>query len=262
MRTTSMQVRALLTLVLAGAFLAIPPASRATAQEDAATAVKAKLNHSQYKNVQVSVDTNGIATLSGTVDLYEYKADVDRIAHKVKGVSAVRNEIEVGGPAVSDAEIAKKLAPELAYSREGYGNVFDAIRLNIENGVVTLSGHAHDYPSRDAAVGIASTTPGVKEVADDIEVDPLSPMDDGIRMEVARAIYGYAALNRYAIDPIRPIRISVQNGNVALYGMVDSEMDKNLAYMRASTVPGVFSVKNYIEVAGQPSEKQQRPAKK
>ena len=248
-----------LALALAGALIAFPSISRAQdSNTDVAAAVKAKLHNKQFQNVQVTVDQNGLATLTGNVDLYEYKMDADHRAHKVKGVKAVSNEIEVGGKEVSDAEIEKKLAPELAYSREGYGSVFDALQLQVQNGVVTLGGHAHDYPSRDAAVGLASTTPGVKEVIDNIEVDPVSPMDWDIRMKVARAIYGYPALNRYAIDPVRPIRISVQNGNVELYGSVNSQQDKQMAYIRASAVPGIFSVKNYITVEGQqPNEKQQ-----
>jgi osmotically-inducible protein OsmY len=94
----------------------------------------------------------------------------------------------------------------------------------------------------------------VKDVVDEIEVDPTSIMDDQTRMAVARAIYGYPTLNRYSIDPAKPIRISVQNGNVSLYGVVDSKADKDTAYIRANGVPGVFSVKNYLQVAGQPGE--------
>jgi osmotically-inducible protein OsmY len=71
---------------------------------------------------------------------------------------------------------------------------------------------------------------------------------------VARAVYGYPSLSKYAIDPAKPIRISVQNGHVELYGTVDSKADKDTAFLRANGVPGVFSVKNYLEVAGQPSE--------
>jgi osmotically-inducible protein OsmY len=75
-------------------------------------------------------------------------------------------------------------------------------------------------------------------------------------MAVARAVYGYPSLNKYAIDPVKPIRISVQNGHVELYGMVDSEGDKETAFIRANGVPGIFSVKNYLQVAGQPTEAQ------
>ena len=81
-------------------------------------------------------------------------------------------------------------------------------------------------------------------------------MDWNIRLAVARAVYGYPSLNKYAIDPAKPIRISVQNGNVGLYGVVDSQADKDTAFIRASGVPGVFGVKNYLQVAGQPPEKQ------
>jgi len=49
----------------------------------------------------------------------------------------------------------------------------------------------------------------------------------------------------------------VQNGHVELYGVVDSKGDKTIAELRANSVPGVFSVKDYLEVAGQPTEKQQ-----
>jgi hyperosmotically inducible protein len=79
-------------------------------------------------------------------------------------------------------------------------------------------------------------------------------MDDRIRMEVARSVYGFPSLNKYAIDPAKPIRISVQNGNVELYGVVDTKADKDVAYLRANSVPGVFGVKNYLQVAGEAPE--------
>jgi osmotically-inducible protein OsmY len=184
--------------------------------------------------------------------------DADKRVHKVKGVSAVRNNIEVAGPNVSDQELKAKLGEKLAYDRVGYGNVFDAITLNVQNGMVTLGGHAKDYPDRDSALALASTYPGVKDVVDEIEVDPVSPMDWQTRMAVARAVYGFPSLNKYAIDPVKPIRISVQNGNVELYGVVDSEADKDAAFIRANGVPGVFSVKNYLQVANQPAEVQKQ----
>src|SRR5271166_1510346 len=102
---------ALLAVMLAGALLSLPQTSLAASgfgaiaqtQSDnpAANAVSGRLNKKQFRNVTVSVD-NGIATLSGTVDLYEYKNDADKIVHKTKGVTAVRNMITVAGPEVSD----------------------------------------------------------------------------------------------------------------------------------------------------------------
>ncbi len=257
---------AALAAVVAGAML-LPQASfasgsgrgAAAADEQGVTAAaKARLNKSQFKNVEVTVDAGGIATLTGTVALYEYKADAQKRIHNVKGVSAVRNAIEVAGPTVSDKELQDKLVEKLSYDRVGYGNVFNAISLRVENGVAYLGGHARTDVDKDSAIALVSTYPGVKDVVAEIEVDPVSMMDDQTRMAVARAVYSYPSLNKYAIDPVKPIRISVQNGNVELYGTVDSQADKDAAYLRASGVGGVFSVKNYLQVAGQPAEAAQK----
>jgi hyperosmotically inducible protein len=265
LRTTK---AALIVATLAGALLSLPQVSLAAAgrsgtpalaQDDSGTAgqVQSRLNKSQFKNVKVTVQ-NGIATLSGTVDLYEYKVDADKRVHKVKGVEAVRNQIEVAGPGVSDQELQSKLQEKLAYDRVGYGNAFNAITLTVQNGAITLGGHARTDVDKDSALALVSTYPGVKDVTNEIEVDPVSIFDDRTRMSVARAVYGYPSLNKYAIDPEKPIRISVQNGNVELYGTVDTQSDKDTAYLRANGVPGVFSVKNYLQVANQTSEPQKQ----
>jgi len=249
----------LLTTTLAAALLSLPQFSLAAtsgmgakpfASDDgsAASEAQSKLNKSQFKDVKVAVD-NGVATLTGSVDLYEYKLDADKRIHKVKGVSAVRNDIEVAGPNLPDQELKAKLGEKLTYDRVGYGNMFNAI---------TLGGHARTYVDRDSALALASTFPGVKQVNDEIQVDPASPMDDRTRLEVARAVYSYPSLQKYAMDPAKTIRISVQNGNVELYGVVDSQSDRDAANIRANTVPGVFSVKNYLQVANQPSERQKQ----
>ena len=258
---------AILAATLSGAFFALPQATFAAqplafvsggaAESDAPVAsdAAAKLDKKQYRDVKVNVE-NGIATLTGTVDLYEYKADAEKRVHKAKGIVAVRNMIQVAGPSVSDEALKEKLSEKLTYDRVGYGNAFNSIGIGVQNGVVTIGGHARTDVDKDSALALVSTYPGVKDVIDEIEVDPASIMDDQTRMQVARAIYGYASLHKYAIDPAKPIRISVQNGHVELYGVVDTQADKDTAYIRANGVSGVFSVKNYLQVAGQPTEAQ------
>jgi osmotically-inducible protein OsmY len=257
--------KAALAGLVVGALLSLPSASFAAPrssgtpsmledESSVSAAVTKQLNKKQFQNVKVNVD-NGVATLSGTVDLYEYKADADKRVHKVKGITAVRNEIQVGGPTISDQQLKEKLLEKLQYDRVGYGNAFNSIGLDVQNGAVTLSGHARTDVDKDSALALVSTYPGVKDVNDEIEVDPVSIMDDQIRLAVARSVYGYPTLNKYAIDPAKPIRISVQNGNVELYGVVDTKADSDVAYMRANQVPGVFSVKNHLQVANQGQEK-------
>lgn len=139
-------------------FLAATAPAGTMGSDDSATAseVQSKLDKSQFKNIKVTVQ-DGIATLSGTVDLYEYKADADQRVHKVKGVTAVRNDIEVAGPTVSDQELQSKLQEKLAYDRVGYGNTFNAITVNVQNGSVTLGGHARTDVDRDSALALVST---------------------------------------------------------------------------------------------------------
>ena len=86
-------------------------------------------------------------------------------------------------------------------------------------------------------------------MVDDLKVAPVSPMDDGLRIRLARAIYGSPQLQRYGLDPANPIRIMVVNGNVTLSGVVDSKADKDIAGIQANTVSGVFKVTNDLEVA-------------
>jgi hyperosmotically inducible periplasmic protein len=73
-------------------------------------------------------------------------------------------------------------------------------------------------------------------------------MDDGLRMQLFRAIYGDPALQKYELGVQKPIRIIVKNGRVTLEGVVDNETDKNLAGLRANGVPGIFSVTNNLQV--------------
>jgi osmotically-inducible protein OsmY len=233
------------------------PAVAAQAASPADSDVQARLDKKQFRDVKVSMD-QGTATLTGTVDLYAHKADADKRVRKTKGVTAVHNLIEVGGPTIPDQQLQDKLGEKLEYDRVFYGNAFNAITIGVHNGIVTLGGHALSYVSRDSALALASYYPGVKGVQDEIQVDPTSIMDSRIRMQVYRAVYGYPSLQRYAIDPGKPIRISVQNGHVGLYGMVDSQADKDIAFMRANGVPGVFEVKNYLQIAPPPPPKQKK----
>lgn len=243
------------------------PTTRSTAQGSAAPSAETSsdaliqadvtkaLNNKRFRNVTVSVQ-NAIVTLHGTVDVYSDKEDADKRAHRRKNVKAVQNLIEVGGPVVEDATLRNRLAGKLAYDRVGYGTTaFNALTIGVKDGVVTLGGTAYGPVDRDSAISLVSNYPGVKDVIDNINVAPVSPMDDRIRLAEARAIYGAPQLNKYAMDPAKPIRITVVNGNVTLSGVVDTQADKEVANLRASGVAGVFKVTNNLQVAGPPSEK-------
>jgi len=212
--------------------------------------VQKALDNKRFKGVQATVQ-NGEVTLQGSVDLYAEKEDADKKAHHVKQVKGVDNRIEVAGPALEDTTLRNKLAEALSYDRVGYGTTaYNSITVGVQNGVVTLGGTVYGPPDKDSALSLVANTPGVKDVDDRIEVAPLSPMDDRLRLQLARAIYGAPQLQKYALDPAKPIRITVVNGNVTLTGVVDSKMDSDVANIRANGVPGVFKVVNNLQVAG------------
>ena len=208
------------------------------------------LDNKRFQNVNAAVH-DGNVTLTGTVDLYSAKEDADNRVHHVRKVKGVDNEIQVAGPRVEDVTLRDKLAKALSYDRVGYGTTaFNDITIGVQNGVVTLGGTVYGPPDKDSALGLVENTPGVKDVVDDLQVAPVSPMDDRLRLELARAIYGAPQLQRYALDPAKPIRITVINGNVTLSGVVDSKMDRDVAGLRANAVPGVFKVVNDLQVEG------------
>ncbi len=203
---------------------------------------------SQFSNVKSNVE-DGIVTLTGTVDLYQRKLDAEKAARKIANVHGVRNLITVAGADVPDAQLEAKLATKLRYVRSGYDSTFDFFALGVKDGVVTVEGQDRTGVGRDEAMADIANMPGVKDVINNIRLEPVSIFDDGLRVRTARAIYRDSVLSRYAMDPGRPIRIIVANGHITLYGTVDSKMDKDLAGIRANQLPGAFSVDNKLQVA-------------
>ena len=129
-----------------------------------------------------------------------------------------------------------------------YLSVFDNLAYKVNGYDVTLLGQVTRPVVKSDAERAVKSIEGVEKVDNQIEVLPPSPFDDGLRRQLFRTIYGFPSLQRYALPVIKPIRIIVKNGHVTLEGVVDSEADKNTAGIRANTVPGIFEVKNNLQV--------------
>ncbi len=129
-----------------------------------------------------------------------------------------------------------------------YFNVFDDISFRVDGGTVTLFGEVTWPALKQDAENAIKKVEGVSKVQNQIEVLPLSPFDNGIRLRTARAIYGYAPLQRYGMGTQPSIHIIVKNGNVTLTGFVSSSTDKQMAFLRANGVPGVFAVNNQLQI--------------
>ncbi len=158
-----------------------------------------------------------------------------------------RNVAEVGAGAVGEQRIAREVHHELVMLP--YYGVFDNLAYRVDGQTVTLIGTVTRPTLKSDAENVVKRIEGVERVVNQIQVLPLSPNDDRIRIATFRAIYGRTGLDRYALQAIPPIHIIVNNGNVTLEGVVGSEMDKNLAEIAAKGVSGVFSVTNNLQVA-------------
>lgn len=246
--------RVLTTLACALCLAAGVPTAKAQKGSDAQIQADAQkqLSGKRFSGVQVQVQ-GGVVHLTGEVDRYADKADAEKRINKMHEATSVRNDISVaGGGNVSDEELFQKLGKALAYVRQGYESYpFDSFTLQVHNGVVTVGGFAAEPVDKDDALGVVQNAAGVRDVVDKIQVAPVSPNDWRIRRDMYRAIYGYPQFTKYAINPVKPIRIVVDNGHAVLTGAVDSQSDKEMAGMRANQVPGVFSVQNDLQVSGQ-----------
>jgi hypothetical protein len=151
-------------------------------------------------------------------------------------------------------------------------SVFDDLHFAIQGRTVILHGDASRPILKSAAEAAVKRVEGVEAVKNEIQVLPLSPSDDRLRAMLYRRIYGTPALQKYTSNrgpqfmsltrrtmgitqdpPIgwHAIHIIVNNGNVTLKGVVDNAGDLALAGMQANSTPGVFSVDNELQVAGQ-----------
>ena len=148
----------------------------------------------------------------------------------------------------SDGRLEREVRHELVMLP--YYGVFDNLAFKVDGYRVTLLGEVIRPTLKSDAEAVVKKVEGVESVDNQIEVLPLSPNDDRIRLGVYRAIYGQTTLQRYGLQAVPPIHIIVKNGNVSLEGVVANESDKNVANIQANGVPGVLSVTNNLVVEG------------
>jgi hyperosmotically inducible protein len=139
-----------------------------------------------------------------------------------------------------------------------YYGVFDNLAYKVDGYNVTLIGQVTRPTLKSSAENVVKDIEGVQKVVNNIEVLPLSPNDDRLRLALYQSIYGHTALNRYALNAVPPIHIIVKNGQVTLEGVVANEMDKNIANVQANGVSGVFGVTNNLRVEGRAEDTRSR----
>ena len=129
-------------------------------------------------------------------------------------------------------------------------SIFDNLSYSVQGGTVTLFGQVRDATLKGDAESAVRHIEGVENVVNNIQILPVSPDDDRIRMQVARALANDSSLMPYTIQSEWPIHIIVDHGNVTLEGVVDREADKTIVEHDVRNISGVFNVTNNLRVGG------------
>lgn len=186
---------------------------------------------------------DGVVTLTGWVDSYTKKWAAEEAAHRVKGVRAVANDIEVRIPTMSertDADIA--LAVTRAIEWDAMVPT-DKVKVTVSKGWVTLEGAVEWQFEKEAAERAGRRITGVRGVTNLIRVQPSTPSPTDIKQRIE------AALLRDAETDAQRIQVEVSGSTVTLRGTVRSYAEKQEAARVAWSAPGVKAVENHIQVA-------------
>jgi hyperosmotically inducible periplasmic protein len=165
----------------------------------------------------------------------------------ILGAGLMAAQISLAGnraPDPTETKIEQQVRRELVTLP--FYNLFDSFSFRVDGDVVTLMGKVTRPTLKSDAQNVVSKIEGIRTVNNQIEVLPLSPNDDRLRLSLYRAIYGHTVLQTLAIRAVPPIHILVKNGDVTLEGAVAGSMEKTIAGMQANSVPGVFSVTNNL----------------
>ena len=210
------------------------------------TDVQSKIeDKARIENAQIRKE-NGKIILDGVASTLWDKNQAEKIASK-EFKDPIVNDIALKSITKSDRQLVLEVKANIP-SKSANNYIFNAFSVEAHNGEVILRGRLRDAYLKDDAVKAAMQTPGVRSVVDKIELLPVSPADDRIRLAVLNDLLKDGRLSAYFAPRFPDISIIVDNGQVTLTGYVNSEIDRDNAGLIAGRSTGVMSVKNELRV--------------
>jgi osmotically-inducible protein OsmY len=183
--------------------------------------------------------TDGVVTLSGYVDSFYKKWAAERAAARVFGVKAVAEEIQVRLPGSfkrSDEDIARAASNDLQWN---VSVPYDRIKIQVEEGLVNLSGEVDWWYQKDAAEDAVRKLVGVVLVSNHITIKPaVKPQDVKDKIE--------SAFQRNALLDSRRVTVETHGGKVILRGSVRNWAERDQVVWAAWAAPGVSEVESHI----------------
>ena len=237
-----------------GALLAAPAFAASDADlQRRIEARLAKAGFEQRADIQVGVES-GVARLTGITLAYADLRLAERLARK--DVKSVVNLLRVV-PEEPRSDKAIRADAERAVLRwERYGP-FDAVSIEVEEGVVRLSGWVENPFKRDEIEERLARVDAIRDVHNDLRVQGFSQGDVRLRLEIHAKIYGDPLFERWASLPDPPVRVLVERGRVTLAGTVGSMVEQVAVGMLARGTLA-FSVNNQVKVEDDAARKEDR----
>lgn len=254
MKAATRAARAVLVCLL------VSPAPPAFAASDAQLARRieerlAEAGFQQRADIKVDVES-GVARLTGIVLRWADLREADRLARK--DVKSVVNLLRVV-PETPRTDKEIKTDVENAVLRwERYGP-FDAVGVEVRDGVVSLSGWVENPWKREQIEDRLARVDGIKDLINNLRVQGFSSNDVELRQEVFTKIYTDPLFERFANMNDPPVRVYVDHGRVTLVGMVGSAVEQvAVGHIARSTL--AFSVTNLVQIESEVREKKEKKA--